>query len=115
MHNNNNLNILSCNCRSLFTKLSHFKIQLYNIKPHLACLCETWLKSTREAYFINYNSIWKHRPGGQQGGGLAFIIRNDVNILSKQLNAYPNGKLETQALTLLIENNLKLAILNIYT
>jgi ribonuclease HI len=111
---NNKIQIFSWNCRSLLSKLSCFKVRLYCLKPHVACLSETWLKSSREPKFINYNCIWRHRPGRQQGGGLAFLVRNDVHTIPKQLNIYANGFLEVQALTIIAENNIKIDLLNIY-
>ena len=56
--------LLQSNKTMLKLSLDHPEIQLqiqlrkqfkYVSKPHIVCLCETWLKSTREPSFINYN------------------------------------------------------------
>ena len=80
-----NLNIDTWNCRSTVSNLSLFKVFLYSYKPHIVCLCETWLKPSRERSFINYFSIWTHRAGPQRGGGIAFLIRNDIHHSQKAL------------------------------
>ena len=110
-----NLNIVSWNCRSILSNLSLFKKFLYSSKPHIVCLCETWLKSDKEPSFINYSTIWKHRLGFQRGGGLAFLIRNDVHYSQKFINVFNiNSKLEVQAIKLQIHSKLSIDILNLY-
>ena len=78
-----NLNIVTWNCRSIMSNLSLFKVFLYSNKPPIVCLCETWLKPSNEPSFINYSGIWTHRAGPQPGGGIAFLIRNDIHHLQK--------------------------------
>ena len=109
---NDPLRILSWNCHSLYTKLSNFKIYLYSEKPHIACLSETWLKSSRLPNFVNYSSSFKCRET-RAGGGLAILIRSDVHFSAKTLTLFPNGKLEVQAVTIQCEGS-SLDILNIY-
>ena len=55
-----NLEVLSWNCRSLCSNLGSFKLYLYNDRPHVACLVETWLKPEIEPVFINYTSYFCH-------------------------------------------------------
>ena len=82
------------------------------MKPHIVCLCETWLKENRLSKFINYACNFYIRPQ-HNGGGLALLIRNDVCVAEKALNLFPNGNLEVQALTVLGDKN-KIDILNLY-
>ena len=58
--------------------------------------------------------IWKHRTGLQQGGGLAFLIRNDVHHGHKTLNVLNNGKLEVQAIKIIANSVLTIDLLNLY-
>ena len=109
-----NLSIISWNCRSILSNLSVFKIFLYSNKPHIVCLCETWLKPSKEPTFINYTCIWKHRTGLQQGGGLAFLIRNDIHYGHKTLNVLNNSKLEVQAIKIIANSELTIDLLNLY-
>ena len=109
---NSALRIVSWNCHSIYSKLGPFKIFLYSERPHIVCLCETWLKSSRLPSFINYSSFFKCRPD-RAGGGLAILVRNDVNISPKQLIEYANSKLEVQAVTVHCERS-TMDIMNIY-
>ena len=110
---NSKLNIVMWNCHSLYNKLSHFKIFLYTKKPHIVCLCETWLKPDYLPSFINYSCFHSLRIQ-QNGGGIAILVRNDITIKEKQLNIYNNGKLEIQAITVYGCNKSSIDILNIY-
>ena len=106
------LNILNWNCRSLYSNLSVFKVKLYSKEPHIACLCETWLKKDFIPKFTNYTSffIFRHH---QRGGGLAILVRNDVLAKGKNLVYFPTGRLEVQALTIIGERY-NIDILNVY-
>lgn len=104
--------ILTWNCRSLYSKLSYFKIRLYAEKPHIACLTETWIKENRLPTFINYTCYFKCRQD-RPGGGIAILIRNDLNASQVTLNEFQHGKLEIQAVTIYGNGN-KLNIMNIY-
>lgn len=106
------LNILAWNCHSLYPKLSEFKIRLYATRPHVAVLCETWMKATREPTFINYTTVFKHRPD-RIGGGLAFLIRNDLSFDDINLIPYADGNLEVQAIQLFGSKH-NLDILSVY-
>ena len=102
------------NCRSLRSNLSQFKLQLYLSKPHIACLCETWLSDTFEPSFINYSCFYKHRPGGVRGGGLAILVRSDVSFSSLPLAAYPGGALEFLSISLHLAGHSRLDFLSVY-
>ena len=109
----NNLNILHWNCHSLYSKLSHFKIKLYTNKPHLACLCETWLKDNRIPKFVNYKQYFECRTG-KSGGGVSILVHNELNTIEKKLLEYPNKNLEIQAITVVGKGNKKIDIVNLY-
>ena len=106
------LEILTWNCHSLYTKLSHFKITLYSKKPHIVCLCETWLKENRLPNFINYKPFFLCRQN-RPGGGIAILVRSDICVKKIDLVDYVNSVLEVQAVTI-YSNDKKLDILNIY-
>ena len=84
------LKIFQWNCHSLYQRLSHFKLKLYSLKPHIACLCETWIKENYLPKFINYSSFFSNRSC-QIGGGLAMLVRNDVCVKTKSINLFYNG------------------------
>ena len=88
---------------------------LYSSKPHIVCLCETWLKTDKEPSFINYSTIWKHRLGHQHGEVLTFLTRNDVHYSQKVINVFNiNSKLEVQEIKLQINSKLSIDLLNLY-
>ena len=92
------LNIVTWNCHSLYANLSPFKIFLYSTKPHIVCLCETWLVEDRLPAFVNYTSFFVCRPQ-RNGGGLAILARNDLCVARKNIDAFPDGHLECQAVS----------------
>jgi len=106
------LRILTWNCRSLYTKLSHFKIRLYASKPHVVCLTETWLKQNREPSFINYTAYYQHR-NHRPGGGLAILVRNDLNCAPNPIDNFPAGGLEIQSIKVFCKYR-SINITNIY-
>ena len=108
----NNLRLISWNCRSLYNKLSLFKVKLYSTRPHVVCLNETWLKPDREPTFINYRTFFNHRDSST-GGGLLTLVRNDLTVVRKELEEFTGGKLEIQCVTVFGYNRIT-DILNIY-
>ena len=107
-----NLNVYIWNARSLNKRLSEFKFKLYSEKPYLVLISETWIKANREPTFINYSTVFKHRTTAN-GGGLACLIRGDVNYLCNDLSPFPGGKLEIQAITV-VSGADKIDFMNVY-
>ena len=107
-----NLTVLQWNAHSLYNKLEDFKVKLYKYAPHLACICETWLKSNREPNFSNYDKYLCNRTT-HNGGGIAILVRKDLINSPMNLNHYHNGMLEIQAITIKSFNK-SLQIINLY-
>ena len=106
------INIISFNCRSIYSKLSEIKVYIYATKPHCVCFTETWLIPNKLPSFINYRSFWKPRTHAR-GGGLGILIRSDVPVLPSQLQDIPDSPIEVQKVTVSLSNT-SLDILNIY-
>ena len=104
--------LLSLNCRSIYSKLLEIKLLIYNRKPHIICLCETWAVPDKLPTFYNYNIFWKHRTSGSRGGGLAILVRSDVVTTEKILNQI-SSPLEVQAITVKTQD-MNLDILSLY-
>ena len=104
--------IVNWNCHSLYTKLSYFKLRLYTEKPHIVCLCETWLKKNRLPSFINYKHFSICRPV-RAGGGISILVRNDLCVSDLKLIGFAQGNLEVQAVTVHGQGR-KLDIMNLY-
>ena len=96
----------------MYANLSQFKLFLYSTKPHLVCLCETWIQDSRLPSFVNYTSFFVSRPQ-RVGGGLAILARNDLSIIERPLVLFPEGLLEVQVVTVCGSFS-QLDILNLY-
>ena len=107
-----NLTVLSLNCRSIYSKKLEIKLLVYNKRPHIICLSETWAVPDKLPTFVNYNIFWKHRTSGSRGGGLATLVRSDLIAIEKTLN-YLSSPLEVHAITVKTQN-LYVDILNLY-
>ena len=101
MMTDDNFRLISWNCHSLYNKLSQFKANLYLTHPHVVCLNETWLNPSKEPTFINYRPFFHHRDSST-GGGLLTLVRNDITVVQKVLDAFPKGKLNIQCVTVFL-------------
>ena len=110
---NTDLQILQLNCNSIRTKASELKIVLLEYKPHIVCLCETWLHHNFTPKFAGYTPLWKHRLG-RQGGGLGLLIQNETNFQELELLPFPVGALEVQAVRVYLTQRPSLVIVNLY-
>lgn len=99
------------NCNSISNKLGEIKLLIYTEKPDVFCFSETWIKKY-EPKFINYVSIWKHRMGF--AGGLGILIRRGLQYRDLNLIPFIDGKLECQAVKVILENGKEISILNLY-
>ena len=113
MNNNNALEIIQLNCKSLNTKLGEAKLLIYANKPDIVALSETWMTNDKYKHrFINYTTEWKDR--GALGGGLGLLIRWGIQYQRVDLTLYNDGNLEIQAIKILIKDRSDLIILHVY-
>ena len=69
--NHKDLEIFQWNCRSIGTpgRAVELDKSLDEVKPHIACIRETWLKENSKLLDFNgYILNRKDRPGGREGG-----------------------------------------------
>ena len=108
-----NLHLLQWNARSITRHLSDFKISLYTTKPHVAAVQESWLKSSKDSpSFESYNLERKDRNGGK-GGGILMLIRKNVKYVEKNIQIFPQGKLEVQIITIFGKQE-NIDVMNVY-
>ena len=88
--------LVQLNIRSIYSRLVEFKFFLFTKRPHIVCLQETRAKTEQLLHFVNYQTLWKQRPNGVGGGGIAILIRSDLVIYPTNLVMYPNTVLEAQ-------------------
>ena len=86
MELSNVINVWTWNCRSLYNKLTEFKVEVYLKKPHIICLQETFIVDDREPALINYQGYFKNRAG--RGGGVAVFVRSDMIVIPTSVNIY---------------------------
>ena len=102
---------IQLNCRSVNTGLAELKLLIYRIKPDFVLLCETWLNnhSKNIPKFCNYVAEWKHRPDGL-GGGLCILIKQTIQYTVLNINSFPRGVLEQQAIEIHCQDRRKVVI-----
>lgn len=74
-------NIMHINCRSLYNKINELKLLTKKFKANIIALTETWLEAEL-ANIISipeYTLVHKARNKATRGGGVGFMIKNDLN------------------------------------
>ena len=69
--------ILQWNARSLIANGQELKkfIRDSDVKPHIVCVQETWLKPCLDFVLPGYTCLRKDRPDMTQGGGCATLVK----------------------------------------
>ena len=105
------MNINVCSVRTKTDMLSVFLHTLNN--PHVVCLTETWLSNAEAEVFklpqYNVASYFCHTEA--RGGGVAILVRDDLQFSEKQLCSI--GVTEQQFEAVSININFKGVIVNI--
>lgn len=109
----NDLIIYFVNCNSIYKKIPEIKKILHTEQPDLVCLCETWLRKKYEPRFKDYICWYNHRLD-RGGGGLAILVRKEIQHIEHKLTPYQNGVLEVQAVKLINDNLGDVTIMNLY-
>ena len=100
------------NCQSLNNKLFDIKLLIHVLRPDFVALSETWV--TRHVPKVyNYQAEWVHRFD-RQGGGLGMLIRRGIQYQLHNLNHYPDGVLEYQAIKIHLQDQSSLIVFSIY-
>lgn len=110
------LNILHCNCRSLFYKMSELKLLSNIIKPKIIALSETWLQS-EIANLISldgYVFIHKARENATKGGGVGFLIDNTIQYEVLGMKYPDKTSFEYLAIKIALEKMKDLILMCIY-
>ena len=108
MYNLNNtqifgLIILLWNCRSLTANLVEFNNYINKVKPNIICLTETWLCGKINIKFKGY-TIHRNDRFGARGGGVAILVRHDINVVPSNFNYYNDGLLETLVIKIRLDH-----------
>ena len=98
------LKVLQWNIRSLIKNLPELQKTIDEQKPHILCLSETLLKPHfQNIRFKNYDILRKDRQTGN-GGGIAILVRKELNYKKIPLTNYRNGNMECLAITVNLKN-----------
>ena len=106
-----NILLIQLNCNSIRNKLVEIKVYIYNTKPDIVCLCETFIKK-HEPKFIGYDGYWCRREGNR-GGGLAVLVRRDISSRKIDLVPYNSPKMEYQCIQVYLKQQW-ITVINIY-
>ena len=108
------LKIIQWNCKSVNApgRTQELKVLIYKEKPHIACISETWLNQSKSISAIGYKVIRKDRADGA-GGGLLFLIREDLNFNLLQITTIPNSNIEAHAIELSLARD-TVSLLHVY-
>lgn len=116
---NPSLNILFINIRSVFNKVEALETLLYEDKPDILCLAETWLSNDKNVHFkINkYSKLTDFYRTNRIGGGVAIFINVDSNIKVNPINKLKSMSVEEVfecCGVIVTSNKLKYILLNVY-
>ena len=89
----NYLTILNVNSRSLAKHHTEYALYLKSLESNtftsfdILSFTETWLDDHLQqlAFFNDYQSVFKHKVGQKEGGGLAIFIRNNIYFFSVKI------------------------------
>ena len=87
------MRIIFCNARSVLSKIDQIKILLFDEKPHIFCITETWLNKDISSSILNVENYYidddfridRTDTLHGRGGGLLIYARNDI-VLKKVEN-----------------------------
>ena len=105
------LEVMQFNCNGLAKKLSEVKVFIYCRKPDIVCLSETWLKKS-EPRFLGYKAWWQHRIGAEKGG-MAILVREDIDYVVKNIEGFAEGKLELMSMDISTQVG-RVQVVNVY-
>ena len=117
--------LINLNIQSLPSKFDNLNILLDRIEanPKLNVsfinLQETWLNKLQEStiHFHNFNIVYKHKTIGNIGGGLAILIKNNINYTVRNDLSFPCNKqllFDSLFIEIKLPNQPKIIIGNIY-
>lgn len=94
--------VLQWNARSLISNGQEFKkyVDDFNVKPHIICVQETWLKPNLSFVVQGYSVVRKDRNKGTGGGVITFIKQDvafrEVNVIEELEAVVVEVKAESQ-------------------
>ena len=97
--NSSKLKLAHVNIRSCRNKEVEISVFLKENDIDILTLNETWLKNNFKLDIPNYTITRKDRPS-RQGGGVAILVRNDINII----DTCSNINTDNEAITIRLKN-----------
>ena len=92
------LKVMTINTRGIKSKTTSITAALHMNGTHIAAITETLLTGNEDVQISGYQWLGQNRP--QKGGGVGFLIRNDIKSLIEEMNTPPSTTLESKWITL---------------
>jgi len=108
-HKIDKLKILTINIRGIKSKTNTLENTLLTHGTHIAGITETHLSKGEKINIKGYKWVGKERKD-KQGGGIGFLIRNDIANLTETTEPNPNHSTETLWLKLKTRNPMHIGI-----
>ena len=89
---------MTINTRGIKSKTTSITAALHMNGTHIAAITETLLTGNEDVQISGYQWLGQNRP--QKGGGVGFLIRNDIKSLIEEINTPPSTTLESKWITL---------------
>ena len=101
------MNIMQWNCNGIGNKVTMLAAYLHSTDVKITALQETKLgpKSKSPNFGSQYTLIRQDRPGGRQGGGLAFLIHQSVIFTRVEPANANDGTMEAMAIKVKFNNS----------
>lgn len=109
--NYSNLNIIFWNSRSIRNKIVELTHFIVSNHVDICCLSETWLNESDGFNIPNYKYVRKDRVG-QAGGGVAIIIKNNIEF--KIVQSIPTQIIENTGIELKLNDSQSIKLYSIY-
>ena len=92
------LKVMTINTRGIKSKTTSITAALHMNGTHIAAITETLLTGNEDVQISGYQWLGQNIP--QKGGGVGFLIRNDIKSLIEEMNTPPSTTLESKWITL---------------
>ena len=104
------LKILTINTRGIKSKLTSLTAALHSNGTHIAAITETHLNNKEEVTIPGYQWLGKNRAH-QEGGGVGFLIRNDIKDQIEEIEMTEENLMEKKWIKLKGKTNIAIAVI----
>lgn len=112
----NPFNLMHINCRSLYNKINEIKLLTNMFKLNVLAMTETWLEEEIANLILipEYTLIHKSRNSSKRGGGVGFLVSNEINYQTIDLEIPEISTFEFQVIKILTAKSQHIFLICIY-